>query len=48
MTNHYAPDIVINLPKNKFEIHYKFIRNLEHFDLEPFITDFNPLVTDVH
>ena len=37
---HGAPYIVLNLPTNKFEIHYKFIRNLKRFDLEIFVKDF--------
>ena len=35
-----APYIVINVPTNTFEIRYKFIRNLEHFDSENFAKDF--------
>ena len=35
-----APYIIVNIPTNKYEIHYKFIRNLKHFNLETYINNF--------
>ena len=34
ISDHDAPYIIVNIPTNKYEIRYKFIRNLKHFDLE--------------
>ena len=38
-----APYIIENIPTNTYEIRYKFIRNLKHFDLETYINDFKTL-----
>ena len=38
-----APYIIINISTNKYEICYKFIRNLKHFDLQTYINDFKRL-----
>ena len=38
-----ASYIIVNIPTNKYEIRYKFIRNLKHFDLETYINDFKTL-----
>ena len=35
--------IIVNISTNKYEICYKFIRNLKHFDLETYINDFKRL-----
>ena len=35
--------IIVNISTNKYEICYKFIRNLKHFDLETYINDFKTL-----
>ena len=43
ISDHVAPYIIVNIPTNKFEIRYKFIRNLKHFDLEIYINDFKTL-----
>ena len=43
ISDHDAPYVIVNLPTNKYEIRYKFIRNLKLFDLETFITDFKTL-----
>ena len=40
ISDHDAPYIIVNIPTNKYEIRYKFIRNLKHFDLETYINDF--------
>ena len=37
VSDHDGPYIVIILPTNKFEISYKFLRNLKHFELETFV-----------
>ena len=34
ISDHDGPYITVNIPTNKYEIRYKFIRNLKHFDLE--------------
>ena len=34
ISDHGTPYIIVNIPTNKNEIRYKFIRNLKHFDLE--------------
>ena len=38
-----APYIIANIPTNKYQIRYKFMRNLKHFDLETYINDFQVL-----
>ena len=38
-----APYILVNIPTNKYQIRYKFIKNLKHFDLETYIKDFKTL-----
>ena len=38
-----APYIIVNISTNKYEICYKFIRNLKHFNLETYINDFKTL-----
>ena len=38
-----TPCIIVNIPTNKYEIPYKFKRNLKHFDLETYINDFRTL-----
>ena len=38
-----TPYIIENIPTNTYEIRYKFIRNLKHFDLETYINDFKTL-----
>ena len=43
VSDHDAPYIIVNIPTNKYEIRYKFIRNLKHFDLETYINDFKTL-----
>ena len=43
ISDHDAPYIIVNIPTNKYEIHYKFIRNLKHFNLETYINDFKTL-----
>ena len=43
ISHHDAPYIFVNIPTNKYEIRYKFIRNLKHFDLETYINDFKTL-----
>ena len=40
ISDHDAPYIIVNIPTNKYEIRYKFIRNLKHFDFETYINDF--------
>ena len=42
-SDHDAPYIIVNIPTNNYEIRYKFIRNLKHFDLETYINDFKTL-----
>ena len=39
ISNHHAPYIIVNIPPNKYEIRYKFIRNSKHFDLETYVND---------
>ena len=43
ISDHEAPYIIINIPTNKYEIRYKFIGNLKHFELETYINDFKTL-----
>ena len=43
ISDHDAPYIIVNITTNKYEIRYKFIRNLKHFDLETYINDFKTL-----
>ena len=43
ISNRDAPYIIVNIPTNKYEMRYKFIRNLKHFDLETYINDFKTL-----
>ena len=43
ISDYGTPYIIINVTTNKYEIHYKFIRNLKHFDLETYINDFKTL-----
>ena len=43
ISDHGAPYIIVNIPTNKYEIRHKFIRNLEHFNLETYINDFKAL-----
>ena len=43
ISDHDAPYIIVNIPTNKYEIRYKFIRSLKHFDLETYINDFKTL-----
>ena len=40
ISEHDAPYIIVNIPTNEYEICYKFMRNLKHFDVETFINDF--------
>ena len=40
VSDHDALYIILNIPTNKYEIRYKFILNLKHFDLETYINDF--------
>ena len=40
---HDASYIIVNTPTSKYEVHYKFIRNLKHFDLKTYINDFKTL-----
>ena len=35
--NHNVPYIIANMPVNKFETRYKYIRNLKNFELEKFV-----------
>ena len=44
ISDHDAPYIIKNIPTNKYEIRYKFTRNLKHFDLETYINDFKILL----
>ena len=49
ISDHDAPYIIVNIPTNKYEIRYKFIRNLKLFDLKAYINDFKTLpFTTVH
>ena len=43
ISDHNAPYIIVNIPANKYEIHYKFIRNLKRFDLETYTNNFRTL-----
>ena len=43
ITDHDAHYINVNIPTNKYEIRYKFIRNLKYFDLETYINGFKAL-----
>ena len=43
ISDHDTPYIIVNIPTSKFEIRYKFIRNLKHFNLETYINDFKTL-----
>ena len=43
VSDHDAPYIIANIPTNKYQIRYKFMRNLKHFDLETYINDFKAL-----
>ena len=43
ISDHDAPYIIVNIPTNKYEIRYKFIRNLKRFDLETYINDLKTL-----
>ena len=43
ISDHDAPYIIVNIPTNNYEIRYKFIRNLKHFNLETYINDFKAL-----
>ena len=43
ISDYDAPYIIVNTPTNKYEIRYKFIQNLKHFDLETYINDFKTL-----
>ena len=43
ISDHDIPCINMNVPTNKFEIRYKFIRNLKHFNLETFPNYFKTL-----
>ena len=48
VSDHDAPYIIVNIPTNKYEIRYKFILNLKHFDLKtlPFATVYSFNETD--
>ena len=35
-----APYIIANMPVNKFETRYKYIRKLKNFELEKYVQDF--------
>ena len=43
ISDHDAPYIFVNILTNKYEIRYKFIQNLKHFDLETYINGFKTL-----
>jgi len=43
ISDHDAPYIVVNIPTNKFETRYKYIRNMKNFDLTNFINDASTL-----
>ena len=43
ISDHDAPYIIVSITTNEYEIHYKFIQNLKHFDLETYINDFKTL-----
>ena len=38
-----APYTIANMPFNKFETRYKYIRNLKNFELEKYVQDFKVL-----
>ena len=38
-----APYILVNIPTNKYQIRYKFIKKLKDFDLETYVNDFKTL-----
>ena len=43
VSDHEAPHIISNIPVNKFETRYKYIRNLKNFELEKCVQDFKEL-----
>ena len=43
ISDHDAPYIIANMPVNKFETRYKYIRNLKNFELEKYVQDFKAL-----
>ena len=43
ISDHDALYIIVNIPAIRYEIRYKFIQNLKHFDLENYINDFKTL-----
>ena len=43
ISDHDAPYIIANMPVNKFETRYKYIRNLKNFELEKYVQDFRAL-----
>ena len=43
ISNHDAPYIIANMPVNKFETRYKYIRNLKNSELEKYVQDFTAL-----
>ena len=43
ISDHDTPYSIVKTPTNEYEIRYKFIRNLKHFDLETYINDFMAL-----
>lgn len=43
VSDHDAPYIIVNVPTNKFEPRYKFIRDMKNFDLNKFIENFKLL-----
>ena len=43
ISDHDAPYIIANMPVNKFETRYKYIRNLKNFELEKYVQDFKTL-----
>ena len=40
ISDHEAPYIIANMPVNKFETRYKYIRKLKNFELEKYVQDF--------
>ena len=42
-SDHGAPNINVNIPTNKYEIRYKFIKNLKDFDIETYVNGFKTL-----
>ena len=40
ISDHDTPSIIANLPIDKLETRYKYLRNLKNFELEKYVQDF--------